>query len=274
MIVALLTALAIADTPARARGIEPCLGYGAVDSVGSVAIDGINEVSGVVASRRDPVLWIEEDSGNPETIYAIDSSGAMRAQVHIANADNRDWEDIALTRRRLWLADIGDNAAVRSSIRVYWFKEPKLSATSARARLLTLTYHDGVSRNAEAMVVDGSRKKLFVFTKAQGISLVFKAPVDHLRDGDTAVLRRIAQLPLNRVTAADLGPEGIVVKSGGGYIYPWSSDHRVATTLSRSPCRAPAGPGESLAFSSDDRGLFAIPEGGTPTVYFTPPARI
>ena len=262
-----------AGAPAHARGVEVCPGYGTAGPVGSVDIDGINEVSGVVASRRAPVLWIEEDSGNPEMIYAIDSTGTMRASVQVANADNRDWEDIALTRRRLWLADIGDNAAVRSSIRVYWFKEPRLSATSVRAHLLTLTYNDGIARNAEAMVVDGTRKKLFVFTKAQGVSLVFKAPVDHLRDGDTAVLRRIAQLPQNRVTAADLGPEGIVVKSGDGYLYRWSADHRVATTLSREPCRISAGPGESLAFSSDDRGLFAIPEGSTPSIYFTPPDR-
>lgn len=266
------TAIVMTSPSVQAGGVEPCSGYGTDAPIGSVAIDGIDEVSGVVASRREPVLWIEEDSGNPERVYAIDDAGNMRARVQVQNADNRDWEDIALTGHRLWIADIGDNGAQRASIRVYWFKEPELSATSADARLLTLTYDDRVARNAEAMVVDGDRKKLFVFTKAPGTSLVFKAPVDHLHGGEAAVLRRIAELPLNEVTAADLGPDGIVVKSGDGYLYRWAPDHRVRTALAGAPCRVPAGPGESIAFSSDDRGLYAIPEGSDPPIYFTPAA--
>lgn len=267
-----VTAIVTTHASVRAGSVEACPGYGSDGPIGTVAIDGINEVSGVVASRRDPVLWIEEDSGNPERIYAIDYTGPTRAQVQVGNAHNRDWEDIALTGHRLWLADIGDNDAQRLSIRVYWFKEPKLSATSVEARLLTLTYEDDVARNAEAIAVDGDRKKLFIFTKAPGISLVFRAPVDHLHGGEAVVLRQIAELPLNKVTAADLGLKGIVVKAGDGYLYPWSADHRVVATLSGAPCRVPAGPGESIAFSSDDRGLYAIPEGSDPPIYFTPPA--
>lgn len=255
-----------------AGSIPDCSFYGAVQVAGAVTIPQVGEVSGVVASHTYPVLWIEEDSGNPEQVYAIADDGSTRATVSVKDSDNRDWEDIALTGHRLWLADIGDNHAVRTSIQVYWFPEPALGATSVSARLLTLRYEDGVARNAEAMVVDGARKKLLVFSKESGTSIVFRASVKHLRDGDTATLHRIAQLPLNKVTAADLGPRGIIVKAGDGFLYPWSSDHRLESTLARTPCRAPAGPGESLAFSADDRGLFAIPEGSGPTVYYTPPA--
>jgi hypothetical protein len=252
--------------------VADCPGYGAVRVTGTVTIDGIDEVSGVVSSNRRPVLWIEEDSGNPELIYAIDGSGAQRGVVTVMNADNRDWEDIALTGRRIWLGDIGDNAEVRSTIRVYWFREPRPSQTSVSAHVLELRYEDG-PHNAEAMVVDGKQRQLFIFTKRSGTTSVYTTSVRGLRGGGSATLTKIAELPLkasSKVTAADLGPQGIIIKAGQGYLYRWNSDRTVPSALSTTPCRAEVGPGESLAFAHDGGGLYAIPEGSSPSVYFTP----
>ena len=249
--------------------IEPCAGYGEVAVTGAVTIDGIDEVSGVVASRRRPVLWIEEDSGNPERIYAIDGSGDQRAVVNVDRAQNLDWEDIALSGRRLWLADIGDNFELRASVRVYWFHEPRRSDTTAIARVLHLRFEDG-AHNAEAMVVDGKRNELYIFTKRSGATVVYRTSVLGVQGGDSRLLTKIATLPLNMVTAADLGPDGVIVKSGSGYLYRWTSDRTVPTALAGTPCRAQTGPGESLAFARGG-GLYAIPEGSGPSVYFTRP---
>lgn len=265
-----LTAAVWSPTAAAAGAIADCAGYGGVTVTGTVTIDGIDEVSGVVASHRRPVLWIEEDSGNPERIYAIDGSGAARATVEVKNAANRDWEDIALTGRRIWLGDIGDNAGIRPSIQVYWFREPRPSDSSVSAHELQLHYEDG-PHNAEAMVVDGVHRELYIFTKQSGTTSVYRASVLGLQGGESATLTKIAVLPLNTVTAADLGPEGIIVKSGAGYLYRWTSDRTVAAAIGRTPCRAQAGPGESLAFAHDGGGLYAIPEGSSPSVYFTSP---
>ncbi|MEO8423087.1 MAG: hypothetical protein ABI595_04145 [Actinomycetota bacterium] len=260
-------------TVATAGAIDACAHYGTAAVTGTVTIDGINEISGVVASRRRDVLWIEEDSGNPERIYAIDGSGAELATVDVMNADNRDWEDIALTGRRIWLGDIGDNRESRKSIQVYWFREPRPSRSSVSARVLELRYEDG-PHNAEAMVVDGARRELFIFTKQAGTTSVYMVSVRGLQGGESITLTKIAELPLNTVTAADLGPEGIIVKSGSGYLYRWTSARTVGASIARTPCRAPAGPGESLGFSRGGggvgRGLYAIPEGTFPSVYFTP----
>jgi hypothetical protein len=254
-----------------AGAIPDCARYGAVTVTGTVAIDGINEVSGVVASRRRPILWIEEDSGNPERIYAITALGAQRSVVDVKDAVDRDWEDIALTGRRIWLGDIGDNRQLRESIQAYWFREPRPSQTSVSARVVELTYEDG-AHNAEAMVVDGRRRELYIFTKQPGSTFVYRTSVRGLQGGESAILTRVAVLPLNKVTAADLGPEGIIVKSGDGYLYRWTSDQTVTSALTRTPCRAQAGPGESLGFALDGGGLYAIPEGSSPSVYFTSPA--
>ena len=142
-------------------------------------------------------------------------------------------------------------------------------------RPITLTYGDDhVARNAEALAVDGARKKLFIFTKVpSGGSLVFRASVAGIGSGGCieGSPRHVATLPLNQVTAADLGPKGVIVNRGTGGLYRWTSDHRIVSALAQSPCRAPAGTGESLAFSRDDAGLWAIPEGAGPPIYFTPP---
>ena len=248
-----------------------CGEYGAVGVTGRVTIAGINEVSGVVASRTAQALWIEEDSGNPTTIYAIDPAGRKLATVQVLGATNHDWEDIALARGRIWLGDIGDNRRERTELQVYWFTEPSLSTTSVSARLLTLTYADGIAHNAEAMVVDKSSRSLFIFTKESGTSRVFQASIRRLRGGESRVLTQVATLPLSTVTAADIGPSGVIVKSGDGYLYRWTRDKQVLSALATAPCQAPAGPGESIGFSSDDRGLYAIPEGLSPSVYYTPP---
>ncbi len=249
-----------------------CQGYGSDSVTGRVLISGINETSGIVASRTTSALWIEEDSGNPTTIYAIDGTGARLATIQVNGAINHDWEDIALADHQIWLGDIGDNHHRRTELQAYWFNEPSLSATSVSANVVHLTYADRVPRNAEAMVVDPGTKNLFIFTKSSSGSLVFRTSIDGVHNGDSETLQQIATLPLNQVTAADLGPKGVIVKAGDGYLYRWTSDHFVSSALLGSPCRAPAGPGESIAFSKDDRGLYAIPEGVSPPVYYTPPS--
>lgn len=237
---------------------------------GAITIDGIGEVSGVVASRRHGgLLWIEEDSGNPERIYGITLSGTAVATVDVSNAENRDWEDIALARGRIWLADIGDNRATRSSVQIYSFPEPDPSATSVSASRLTLTYPDG-PHNAEAMFVDGVRRKLFIVTKQDGTAGVYRASIAGSTADATRQLRLVQTLDLNRVTAADLDGSGIVIKSGDGRWFPWDRTRKVTSTLAREPCILPAGPGESIGFTRTNRGLVAIPEGSGPSIYFTP----
>jgi hypothetical protein len=189
--------------------------------------------------------------------------------VDVDHAQNLDWEDIAISGRRLWLADIGDNFELRASIRAFWFSEPRRSETTATARVLHLRYEDG-PHNAEAMVVDGKRKELYIFTKEPGSTAVYRTSVLGVQGGDSRRLTKIATLPLNMVTAADLGPDGVIVKSGSGYLYRWTSDRTVPTALAGRPCRAEAGPGESLAFARGG-GLYAIPEGSGPSIHFTTP---
>jgi hypothetical protein len=235
-----------------------------------VAIAGIDEVSGVVASRRTPgLLWIEEDSGNPARIWGVDRAGTQLVPLRVVGGLNLDWEDIALARGRLWIADIGDNLLLRPTITVYSFPEPAPSTRRVRPDVLTLAYPDG-PHNAEALFVDGPRRQLFVVTKEAGVAQVFRTPLPATFGGPALRLRPVIRLPLNRVTAADLGPDGIVIKAGPAFLYRWTDDRHVASALGQEPCELPAGPGESIAFSRAPEGLVAIPEGSRPSIYLTP----
>ncbi|MGZ8603956.1 MAG: hypothetical protein ACXWX9_04265, partial [Actinomycetota bacterium] len=232
---------------------------------GRLRDDRLNEVSGLVAGRSTrPALWLTEDSGNGPWLYAVTTSGDVRAAIEVSDASNRDWEDMALGMGRLWIGDIGDNARARPEIQVYWFPEPSsLSADDARARLLTLRYPDG-AHNAEAMVVDEKRERLFVFEKQRSgpISSVYAADIGGLDAGATLELSLVARVDVINITAADTSRDGVVLKNNtSAFMFPWSGG-RVARTLRRvAPCVVALPAGETVAFSRSGHRIYGIPEG-------------
>lgn len=268
-IVAVAAALLVAPvTGARAR--SRCPSFGSAATAGHVSgLSSIREISGVVASRRyTKTLWIEQDGGNPERIDAIRPDGTARASIPVRNAKNHDWEDIAFWDRKIWIGDIGDNGQNRDSIAAYWFPEPKLSAGSIRAKMVTLRYPDG-AHNAEAMFATGGN--LYVVSKEKSLTTgtVYRADVSPVADGATRTMQKIATVPIGNISAADAGDRGIVIRNyRHGLFYRWKADHRVATALAASACDVEVGPGaESIAFATWSRSTYSVPEGSSPPVF-------
>ncbi len=247
-----------------------CPRFGDPEVLGSIGDDRINEVSGIVAARRvRGVLWMHEDSGNGTWAYAITPKGRMRADVEVIDAWNWDWEDVALADGRLWIGDIGDNARARDRIRVYWFREPaSLDRERVSAKVLWLRYPDQ-AHNAEAMIVDGRRERLFVFEKQRGedTSRVYAVGLRGISSGDERELKLVARAPLENITAADLGPDGIVLKNYSTSLFiPWV-DRRVVATLRRGTrCPVSLPSSEAVAFSRSGGRIYSIPEGPDPEV--------
>lgn len=104
----------------------------------------IDEMSGIVRSRRYPVYWVHNDSGDSARFFAIDDNGkvvipawlnrredAGVAQsrppfegIQVPNASNTDWEDIAYDGDNLYLADTGNNGNARRDLGVFVVPEP------------------------------------------------------------------------------------------------------------------------------------------------------
>jgi hypothetical protein len=260
--------LTLAGAPLLATSASAaCPRFGPDHVAGIVHIAGINEISGVVAGRRSDVLWAEEDSGNPERVYAVSPTGRTKANVLVKRSTNHDWEDIAYGGGKIWLGDIGSR---RSVVQVYWFPEPRLSARAVIAKHADLRYEAGVTHNAEAMFIVGTH--LYVVTKERSgwEGFVYRVSIRGLRSGGARTLRRVGRVTIGNVTGADAGAHGFIVRnlSGTSQFYPWRSSRSVTDALGGAPCDLTVGRGESITFSEWNSRLYSISEGTNPGVRY------
>jgi len=249
------------------------------------------EVSGIIRDpRRDDLFWVHNDSGNDAQLYGIDLLGRIVAIVPIVGASNRDLEDIAIgpcpDGDCLYLADIGDNLAVYTSVVIYRLPLPGLPL-SAEAEVVEsrpikpnatwrLVYADS-PRDSESMVIDAKRSELVVISKGRNNEIVLYAiPLADLRDGlaETDTLRRIGRLPLpigtnntQLVTAADLSPDEstLGVRSYTTlFQFPWEGSaafDTMAVPSWASLISAREAQGEGMSWDSSGENVLLVSEG-------------
>jgi hypothetical protein len=249
---------------------DPCAGFATVHTAGRVADHQLDEISGITPSGLGPdVLWAEEDSGNEPSIFALRATGAKVQTVDVDGATNVDWEDLARASGRLWVGDIGDNGAERSSIQVYWFDEPGPGVTSVRPNLLTLSYPDG-PHDAEGMLVSDGRLYLFEKQVLRSRSRVYAVGLGGLETGADRRLELAGTVDMRLITGASLGRGGIVLSTyTGTRLYPWAGD--VRSTLAATPCPVPLIGSEAVTWSFDGRRIFSVPEGTSSTISYAGP---
>ena len=78
-------------------GADDCRAWGAPNAIAPVE-GHLNEVSGLVASQRNPgLLWAIEDSGSCACVTALSAeTGLELGIITLVGVTNTDWEDIAL----------------------------------------------------------------------------------------------------------------------------------------------------------------------------------
>jgi hypothetical protein len=92
--------------------------------IGAIQNAAVTESSGIIASRRGRGLyWTHNDSG-ADVLYGIGADGASAGQYKIKDVELQDWEDVASTPGRLYIADIGNNGGGRNEVNVYAVTEP------------------------------------------------------------------------------------------------------------------------------------------------------
>ena len=286
-VLALLTLPGLASAaPAFARAVTN----------GIINIPLLTEASGIAASRNNPgVLWTENDSGNAAVAYAIDSQG--RNLGTYALPGNTDNEDIGIgpgpvaNVSYLYVADIGDNNANRSSIQIYQTPEPAVyfwqtnTPVSNRAmkgtRTIFVTYPDG-AHNAEAEFVDPVTGDWFVLTKAAGTSRIYTAPKASLDTTTNITLTFVRTLPFNVSSGADISPLGneiLVRQEDFAGLWTRTNGQSISNafaSLSNSiPVTGTAGGepnGEAIGFDYYGGGYFTVsdsePTGIQPLHYF------
>jgi hypothetical protein len=259
--------------------------YGAPVIVGMLPATGLPEISGIVASRAQPgVFWVENDSGNPNQIFAIDATGALLSTLTLASATNVDWEDISIDRRdgveELYVADTGDNAARttdgasgRANVRIFRLPEPDAAAGDATVtpERFDFTYPDR-PYDCEAVFVDHRTGDVYFVTKETSPAEVFvaRAPLDA---SASTLLTHVGTIDVSLATAADMSTDGarIVVR---GYalvhVYPVDGSDVAASFASPFLTAMSGSAAEAIAFEHDGYGMYTVAEGDAARLYYLP----
>ena len=305
--------------PVSARALGACLGLGVslcgcsegsarADSALSTELacgpatvvaslpESLGEASGIARDpRRDDLFWLHNDGGKETLLFGVDATGVVLTTARVSGLTNSDMEDVAIGRCGsdwcVYLGDIGDNRARRSSIRVHRIPLPALPDPDVDAAELNgrvdqelsgigtweLEYPDG-PRDAEALVIDDARGQLSVISKGREAAGVVLYSIDlaEFEQGDDSIrtLSRIGRLaiPVGKsisqlVTAADLSPDGklLAVRSYASlHLLPWSGASLQDTTLvpySAFLLLAFEPQGEAVTWGSDGEVLYLASEG-------------
>lgn len=257
---------------------------------GRIRTNRLRETSGLAASRQNPdVLWLHND-GDGKEVFAVGIDGRLRARVRVA-ARLVDVEDIAIGRGAnedsdyVYLGDIGDNEEDRREVRVIRFEEPNLSAASDDLELVAggvesyrLRYPDGPC-DTETLMVDPLTGDLYIATKEERASRVYRASAGDLRQNRVVELELAAHLKVGEVSGGDISRSGdaIVLRSEDrGWLWARRAGESVESALGRPPRRIlvrsnrQSDNGESIGFRADGRGYYTVSEGQHEPIFFFP----
>lgn len=289
-----------ATTDAVDTGSGPsCRSYKTGQALGELKTDKLNEISGIVESRRNiGVLWLHNDAGDSPRLFAVGLAGNLLAEVAVPGAKAEDWEDVAVgpgplaSKPYLYIADTGDNAASRDQVTVYRAPEPLIDpglggvqTSLEQVESFAFRYPDG-PRDAEALMVDPLSGDLFVVSKeSDGKSKLYRAKAP-LQPGSAVEFAKVGKLEFGKgllvgdelATAADIAADGLhfaIRTRDHAFEWPRLPGESVAQALFAAPCVLPLkseDQGEALAYAADGSGFYTVSEGkGSKILFYSTP---
>jgi hypothetical protein len=234
--------------------------------------NNIREASGMAGSKANPgYLWVNEDGGAPAQLLLLKNDGVLSNSVFIKGADNIDWEDMALAKgpvaslNYIYLADIGDNLLARPEYAIYRFPEPVLTTdTVDMIDRIRFQYPDG-THDAEAILVDNGTKDVYVITKSDNPSHIYKIPYPQSVSSVNQAVS-VGQLSFGGVTGAAISPDGteIIIKTYPALSYfVRTSGQKLEESLKKAPLNLAyqlEPQGEAVAFAADNSGFYTLSE--------------
>ena len=161
----------------------------------------VAEISGMTQSlRHDRLLWVVNDSHNPNRIYALGKSGRVLADFTVEGVPNTDWEDLTAFELdgKPWLAiaDTGDNGGLREYIELIVIEEPEVREGTFRQTVkpawrIRIRWPDG-PRDCEAVAVDAARREVLLMSKKRVPPQLFRVPLEPTRGRRTLLAEQIA----------------------------------------------------------------------------------
>lgn len=229
----------------------------------------LDEISGLAASTQHPgILWTHNDSGSKAEIFALDAlTCEVRAVVRLRGVKPWDTEAIAVGTNAdgeptLWFADIGDNSATASSVRLYRLPEPAQirDQTVNIDATITVKYIDE-PYNAEALLVEPSPAgRMWIVTKRQASpGAYYELPASSWGTSKTVTVRPTGTVPA-MTTDATFAPDGqtyAIRTYFGGTQFQGTPPGTDSQPLDIGF----VGQSEALTYSYDSRMLYTMSEG-------------
>jgi hypothetical protein len=259
------------------------------EKTGIIESVGLTESSGIAASRcTEDLLWSHNDSGKEPVLYAFNFKGKASGSYILTDAENIDWEDIAIIKNNegcdIYIADIGNNYSLRNRFSIYVVSEPELTYGSTdwvklKSRRIDFSYDlppNSKVPDAETLMVHPTTKDIYIITKTRsGPSTVFR-----IRNKDIEVEKLVAKkvgvvsvpsIPAGLLTGGDISPDGLrvaLVDYLGAYEFSLKTrDEEFISVFETKPVLVRFGrrtQGESITYSNDGRSLFGTSEGVNP----------
>ncbi|MDX2046129.1 MAG: hypothetical protein SFU87_05055 [Chitinophagaceae bacterium] len=237
-----------------------------------VAAGSVDEASGIADSKTNPgYLWVQQDSDNPTDLTLLGHKGIVKKKIYLEGTRNRDWEDMAVSngplagKSYIYIADVGDNGLTYGQYFIYRFEEPAMSVDTVKAwDKLTFTYPDG-PHDAEAILVDPDTKDIFIITKRETQSNIYRFAYPQNTSAVNTV-EFMGKLAYNSVVSAALPPDGksVVIKTYLGiFQYERTKGETIDKALQKSYKTLPylmEQQGEAICFKNDNSGYFTLSE--------------
>lgn len=287
--------------PANREPIAVACGSSPVD-IARVADPKLDEISGVIESRRNPaLLFVHNDSGDSPRFFAIDRQGRLLAELQLPTVPLLiDAEDIALGpgpggASFIYLGDTGNNFASfgqgipRRKAVVYRVPEPEVPLAARGLKIplkdvfpIVFTFPRG-ARDVEAFFIDPTSGDLYLLSKqADHRSQLLRASATMLAAGG-GELELLAERSFGQAkvpgstmpTAASISRDGgmILIRTYESVLlFRRLTGESVVGALGREPETLPAPrerQGEAISFVDDDSAFLTISEGVRPAIKCT-----
>ena len=237
----------------------------------SITPDVIYEASGIADSYANPgFLWVEQDSGNPPELTLIKHDGTITKKIFIKNSTNRDWEEMQVSngpdplKKYVYIGEIGDNDAIYNHCTIYRFIEPSASVdTIINYDKIDFKYSD-MAHDAEAMLIDPSTKDIYIITKRDLLSKIYKIAYPQ-STSSVNVAEYIMDLPYKGVVASAISGNGkeILMKTYSSIYYYKSNGTSIPDALKQVPISLSyqvEPQGEAVCMANDNSGFFTLSE--------------
>lgn len=257
-------------------GVESRAQSTTLQQVGRTTHPPLEEISGLAKSASNENLWwVHNDSGDEPRIFAVDSTGAIRAHplqrkqyamdvgadssekpiwpgVGLGAAAHTDYEDIAATDSVLYVGDVGNNFSHRRDLGIYVVPEPTpLTQRTRPIKFIPIAYPDQTGYpgeiphfDAEALFVSHGQLHLLTKRRSEDGGLtsgttLYRLDTEHPHRINT--LARVGETSnIPAPTAGALSPSGdrlAVLSYESVWIFPRPTDG--TNWLSGEPRRLP-----------------------------------